>query len=562
MRPISLDLPADSELREIREQLRALGPDSTKVPASGAEARNAALLQIDSKLDTVSGELRSLAEQTSFSELRATLPALCEKRPDEVAALLDLCLEDEEAIPQLFNLIDYLVTLLSTEWSEGTRQARPDPFSTTPRLQKLCEAMTESDPVVVQTHVDAFDKAILELAQAESVEPVIQRIRQYKERVGRLMFVPEVLQKIVEYNITVSNRLDDELEAERTMHELEAGVAEALAEADLDDESEPILLEDEESWVDPDTFEIQAREEMILHDVGEALGRRLAGKPSEGPAAEIAAALDVSGLSHWENQAFLLEQNEAEGGLLRSVVVVGLVVRHREALEPELALLGIDPDRLPRVWAPQLDSTMQKHITSHLTGSDYRAAKQLAQSRARYLHPILEGHRRSPEELAKREVEAKPAAAGRRVPRRSARASRSRQTATSKTQTRPRSRAARLVRVAAVIVCVVGAGLGIRTIAVEATRTDRPMASNQVRAISPYLESAVIRPGTHGPSFVATVREEWGGKDETFRTEEAIRVGNLLKQRHIHEMALFDDRYRMVAYFERGWLIYPTPSQR
>jgi hypothetical protein len=58
------------------------------------------------------------------------------------------------------------------------------------------------------------------------------------------------------------------------------------------------------------------------------------------------------------------------------------------------------------------------------------------------------------------------------------------------------------------------------------------------------------------------VREEWGGKDETFRTEEAIRVGNLLKQRHIHEMALFDDRYRMVAYFERGWLIYPTPSQR
>ena len=88
------------------------------------------------------------------------------------------------------------------------------------------------------------------------------------------------------------------------------------------------------------------------------------------------------------------------------------------------------------------------------------------------------------------------------------------------------------------------------------------MPTNQVRAISPYLATAVIHEGAHGPSFVATVREEWEGKDHAFRTEEAIRIGNLLKQRHVHEVALFDERYRMVAYFERGWLIYPTPSQR
>ena len=212
----------------------------------------------------MSTELRRLAAQTPFSELRATLPGLCEKRPEEIAALLDLCLEDEEEIPHLYNLIEYVVTLLSTEWFAGERQARPEPFNATPRLRWICEAMTDCDPAVIENHIDAFDKAILELAQAESVEPVIQRIRQYKERVGRLMFVPELLHRIVEYNITVSNRLDDELEAERTMHELEAGIAEKLAEAEDSDDGEAILLEDEASWVDPDTFEIQAREEMGL----------------------------------------------------------------------------------------------------------------------------------------------------------------------------------------------------------------------------------------------------------------------------------------------------------
>ena len=188
MRPISVRLPADGELHEIREQLRALGPDSA---TGGEEARSTALRAIDARIDGVSADLRRLAAKTPFSELRATLPGLCEKRPEEIAALLDLCLEDQEEIPHLYNLIEYVVTLLSTEWFAGERQARPEPFNATPRLRWICEAMTDCDPAVIENHIDAFDKAILELAQAESVEPVIQRIRQYKERVGRLMFVPE-----------------------------------------------------------------------------------------------------------------------------------------------------------------------------------------------------------------------------------------------------------------------------------------------------------------------------------------------------------------------------------
>ncbi len=553
MRPISVRLPADGELREIREQLRAFGPDSGST----------ALAAIDVRLDGVSTELRRLAAETPFSELRATLPGLCEKRPEEIAALLDLCLEDEEEIPHLYNLIEYIVTLLSTEWFAGERQARPDPFNATPRLRRICEAMTDCDPAVIENHLDALNKGILELAQAESVEPIIQRIRQCKERVGGLMFFPELLHKIVEYNVTVSNRLDDELEAERTMHVLEAGIAETLADAEDANDGEAVLLEDETSWVDPDTFEIQAREEMVINDIADSLRRRLSGQPSEGPAAEVAGALDVSGLSHWENQAFLAEQGEAEAGLLRRVVVIGLVVRHRHVVEPEFALMGVDPDRFTKIWVPQLDALMQKQITARISASDYQPAKQLAQSRTRYLHPLIEGRRVTPEEREKKEAERRTQPSRRRFGRSSVQDRRGKRTK-ARAGAQPRTRSQRWIRrIAAVaaVAAVVGAGLGVRSVAVQGG-SGKPMPTNQVRAISPYLAAAVIHEGAQGPSFVATVGNEWEGKDHAFHTEETIRIGNLLKQRHVHEVALFDERYRMVAFFERGWLIYPTPSRR
>ena len=569
MRPMPGSLPAERALRDIRQRLRAIGPDPQAPEEDPVyatlEARLGALQEVDESLAEVSRELRAIAERISFAEIRATLPQLCETRPDEVAALLDLCLEDEQVFAPLRHLIDYLVTLLSTVTTDGNRAVWSDPVGATPRLREVCESFTDYDPAQVRAHCEAFDGAILELPRQESLEPVMHGMRDYKAQVGRLMLVPEVLQRIVEYNVAVSNRLEEVLEAERTLVEAEAHTPSLGLLAS--EQAEP--TEAEAQPAGPPSIwrlegsDLEAREGQALFEIAEELRKHLSGgRLDKGTSGRIARALDVSPLSTWENEAFTGAEDNHEAELLRTVIVVGLLLRQIDEEQELLAGTGLELERLKNTWVPHLDQKFQEAISASLGGDSYQSAKQLAQTKAKFLYPNLkrrvrpEGQRpyAAAAEGARRPG-ARPAGVAsrtrdRRGPRR----------ATPQGDTRGKAPRSRWVAaVAGVGILLLMGALQLRPTANEDGVLTIP--TRAMKAVSPYLESAYRDNNGYGTKFFGTVTDDWDNKGELFQREEAIRIGEMLSTTGVQHVMLFDKRRRLRAHYVRGTLVYPrTPD--
>jgi hypothetical protein len=564
IRPLAGVLPADEELREARELLRAFGPDTQ----GGAldETRSSAIIEIDRRLARASCELRSQIESTPFSELRAVLPAACDERRDEVAALLDLCL-DEADLSRFADLVDYLVTLLSTEAVHGDRQAASDPVEATPRFQDLCESVDGYDPDEVRAQVEAFDVAILELKQSESAEPVIDRMRTRKSELGPLRFVPDVLRKVVEYNLAVWNCLEDEVEAERTLYEVEAQTRNELLAEYLGEETKPKV--DESLWIDPETFELQTLEELLIHDVGEQLRLRLkegtCGKAKPG---KIAALFDLTQLSRWESQAVLGERNSPPDGFVRSMVVVGLLLRERDEVEPLLEEMDLQLERFETEWVPRLDTMVQKVIADHLQGDTYQTAKDLARTRARYLHASLRAARRA----KGRDTEASDLDPGDDLWREGEELA---QGATPFPKSRrkqheaPKKGGARRWRwerqrpriIAAVLLLSV-AWVGIQHATAKNPRSVRLLPRTELVQISTYLDSGYQSGLGHGTRFFGTVTDEWYRQTVEAQTKEALRIAKELRVAGVNEVFLIDRAYRLQTHTIEGRLIFPTPEHQ
>ena len=102
-------VPGSEELGEVLQQVRALG--AARSEPGGEPEASRALEEIDRLLAQVADALRSIALEISFTALRVGVQ---ESRPDEIAALVDLCLEDASELTRFTRLIDYLVTQLCT----------------------------------------------------------------------------------------------------------------------------------------------------------------------------------------------------------------------------------------------------------------------------------------------------------------------------------------------------------------------------------------------------------------------------------------------------------------
>jgi hypothetical protein len=569
MRPMPGSLPAERALRDIRQRLRAIGPDPQSPEEdpvyASPEARLMALHEVDESLADVSRELRGIAERISFSEIRATLPQLCETRPDEVAALLDLCLEDPQVFAPLRHLIDYLVTLLSTVTSDGNRVVWSDPVGATPRLREVCESFTDYDGAEVRAHCEAFDRAILELPRQESLEPVMHGMRDYKAQVGRLMLVPEVLQRIVEYNVAVSNRLEEVLEAERTLVEAEAHTP-LLVQAPTQP-AEPTEAEAQPA-APPSTWrlegsDVEVREGRTLSEIAEELRKVVAGHaPNKGTSGKVSKALDTSPLSAWENEAFSESEDNRDAELLRIVIVVGLLLRQADEAQALLEGTGLDLERLKTTWVPHLDRKVQEAIASSLGGDSYQSAKQLAQSKAKFLYPNLKRRARTdargpstrPLDDARRAGHrpegATSRAADRRGPRRAV----------------PGAAVGGKVAPSRWVAAVAGLGVLLLVGALQLRSTSDEdgvlnIPTRAMKAVSPYLESAYRDNNGYGTKFFGTVTDDWDNKGELFQREEAIRIGQMLATTGVEQVMLFDKRRRLRAHYVRGTLVYPrTPD--
>jgi hypothetical protein len=562
-------LHAEETLQRAREQLQAIGPDpqaaKAEVDETALAQRESALREVDGMLSDVARELRSVASQVSFSELRAALPLIRETRPQEVAALLDLCLGEEPEGAPLLSVIDYLATLLSTSYRGSERVLGSDPVSVTPSLRDRCEEQTQFDPGQVAGYVEAFDAAIVGLSQAESVDPVIARARELKARVGPLMFVPELFRKIVEYNIVAANRLDDGLEAERTLHEIEIEIEtlatlESVRAGIQPDETPP--TEETPPTSDDETPEL--RDAETLRGIAHALAEVVRGNPvPDGAHGEIAAALEVSVLSPWERLAFTCETRGDEEALIQTVAVVGLLLRKPDENRESLEGVGLTVERLESEWVPMLDLQTQRAIATHIIGCEHTEAKRLSQTRAKFLYRILEAQRRA------RAAES-PATEG--APRaRAAEVIRIDAPFEPDSETRQPSRRPLLIEearrtampvLAAALVASLVLAILLQLYQQKGLRSVALISPALLAEISPHLESGYRDRLGYGPRFFGRVKTSWQRMHEDDARDEATRIGKFLRWTGVEEVQLFDNANRWVVWSVGDELLVPRAKEK
>jgi hypothetical protein len=297
------------------------------------------------------------------------------------------------------------------------------------------------------------------------------------------------------------------------------------------------------------------------------LRRRLLGdRPTKGTPGDVAEALDVSPLSASETEAFTGEGESTEAELTRTVVVVGLLLKQAEEMQPLLSESGPDLERLKNTWVPHLDRMVQQAIASSLGGDSYQSAKHLAQTKAKFLYPNMK--RRAPPTrhgpsavslgAAVEPTQAGPDVASRLAKRRvgSTAAERARQARASR---RARPKPQWIALAAAAVVLLIAGAMQLRTAPNEDGVLNLP--TRAIKSVSPYLESAYRDNNGYGTKFFGTVTAEWDDKGELFQREEAIRIGELLSTTGVEQVMLFDKRRRLRAHYVRGSLVYPrTPE--
>jgi hypothetical protein len=562
-------LPGEDTLRQIRLRLGELAEDQREGADVSAEAatetdRSAVLADLDRMLADVAREFRSIAAEISFAELRANLPRLRESQPHEVVALLDLCLEDEEDAAQFVNVVDYLATLLATEFRRGERVLGTDPVMVSGHLRESCERFGGHDPDEVRAHVQALEEIIRELNQAESVDPVMERGRALKTQLGRLIFVPEIFRKIVEYNIVAANRIEDDLEAERTLHGIDLDETGTLDVVSVPSRpTKDLTAEPDAEPESPEVHEPELRERRIIEEVAEAVGHRLLGTgPGAGRAQAIAEALDLAFLKPWERQV-VTQENGGDAELAREVVIVGLMLRQLDDLRDKLQEIGFPPQRLEEHWLPHLDAQVQSAIAERLRASEHAEAKRLAQTRARFLFRILEARRRA---APPPDAEQAPANAYLQEWQTGGSPERQAESPSAApgpaplpaTSTRGRFAKARPIALAATLaglLVVAALQFGIST---DSRSVDLLPASLLVQ-LSTHLESGYRDGAGLGPRFFGTVSQDWNGLSATSQQEEALQIADRLRWSGVEEVMLFDKGRRLVARSLRGELIHPRP---
>ncbi len=244
--------------------------------------------------------------------------------------------------------------------------------------------------------------------------------------------------------------------------------------------------------------------------------------------------------------------------LVRSVVVVGSLLRTAETVPTLLTRVGLPLDRLRERWVPELNARVQATIAGSLREGADREAKQLSQTRAKFLYRVLEPPgpagptgppegSRSPNLSGVLELglgrKFAPFAPSYRLLRR-----------TGSPQLRRR-----VAPITLVLAAVIGIGLYVSS--GKDPRSVRVLDAESTAKLSPYLDSAYRDGLGNGPTFVGTVTAAWWPLSTELQRKEIAAIGTKLRWTGVREIMLFDEQRRLRARWVRGTVRYPpVPS--
>jgi len=368
-----------SELAWVREQGRNLlvqlqGLSTTRGDAQASSpgaTDSVSLQQVDRALADQSDRTLAVLNATELAQLRASVPTLVVKQPEEVGGLVDLLLGGDLQDDKNMRTLEYLVTMLSTEERGGRRVIVRTPSEVRPRLRQIAELRLAAADEKCMVAERVFEDAATQVAQQGDLGEIRDRVRRYKEDLGSDILHPKVLAAVVTYNVAMFNCMAAEIDSSRAVNEL----AEALCEPGA--ASEPQVAVAAQAPSPPPTVELlgsRAFESLVAGLRAKVIGQT----PEPGPALAIVELLPLDGLRPEDVEVFSGDEAEEATLLMRSAVVLGLVLRHLAQTEMPLRALGLEPERLATDGVTDLTERMTELARKQFADSRYRDAFRLS----------------------------------------------------------------------------------------------------------------------------------------------------------------------------------------
>jgi hypothetical protein len=523
-----------SELTPVRDQSRelliALQDLSARVADEGAGAEEA-IAAIDTALDEQTQRTLAILTKIEMSQLRASIPLLVAQNPEEVEGLLDVLLAGDLANGKMMRTLEYLITMLAAEERGGRRVIAREPCQVTRGLRTIGAELSASADEKVLMAERILEDAATQVLQEEEMGEIRDRVRRYKEELGRDLLHPRVLAAAVAYNIAMWNHVAAEIDSSRAI--------EQLAEELFD----PVTRGDERDEARSDADQLLGA--RGFQDIIAAFRARTLGEGAGvGPATRIAAALPLEILRTQDVDVFEDEQIDESTGLMRDAIVLGLVLRGRNELDADLCELELAPERLADECVHELMARMSELARKHFADSNYGDAFRLSDVKMHSLAAHVPGAATAP----------RPAAAGRSQ------------------RARPDARARRS-----------GAGLGpflraiasaptlvavVVTVALAALLILPPLSGGEsaseasaMAKLSPLLESGRENRGAVPPRFVGQLSPAWSYVGTPERRMAVEEIGVRLAERGIHNVLLMDSSRQVAARYANGTIVVITPRE-
>jgi hypothetical protein len=596
LRSASRALPAAT--REIaaaeREELRAsrLRETLSELAAREAPAKslaadlNARLGDIDLELGEMQGAVLTRFDDIPFVSLRAAIPRSVETHRREVVALLEVLLAERETLVDRLPRVEYLITMLSTEESEGRRNIVHDPVTLTPVLEKFADdslATAEADAIAMEL----YQAAALD-SDSENFHEILRSLRARKQNIGLGCLCPAVLRAVVTYNARMFNSVESMAEASRTSdamldQELEkleetidslddceadefVAVDEVVAAADAED-GEPEAADDLEDGRDfSSVFESESLDSIIealrIRAQGGQVGRR-------GPHERIAVVLDHGSLEAVESAAILSETPDATQRLVALTTVVGLMLRDPGPLKEFLEALEIPWKALSDDWVRELNDSFGRLISKMLADpKSYDLTSQLSGIKTKHLlkpfRALNAGQRSSVSEgfgggdasaeMARIARDAANDHSSARVVMRSAQ--------TNGTGIGFALAGSRLKVIAAAALVTIAIGLTLSNVIDIMPSEVRTVKEGALRITSPHLKSAYRNGKGRGGLMIGRVDALFVDLPIDEKIEAAEEMVENFEIQGIREAMFYDARGTMHVHYMNGKLNRPRPGDR
>ena len=518
-----------AELTAVREQSRTLLialRDLAASARSGADVNPEMLRTVDSALEVQTERTLAILSKIELSQMRASIPQLVTEHPDEVKGLLDVLLAGDLDDGKTMRTLEYLITMLAAEERGGRRIIARDPCKVTPALGAVAARLSSSTDEKYMVAERVLEGASVKVMQNEEIGEIRDRVRRYKEELGAGLLHPRVLAATVTYNVAMWNQVAAEIDSSRAI--------EQLAE-ELFDSASQAPAENRASTTDSQ----QVLGSRGFGDVVAAFRARTLGEGAgAGPATRVAAALPLETLRAEDTEVFEDEQVDEASWMMREAIVLGLILRCRSEIEPDLCELDLAPERLADMCVQDLMERMSDLARKRFAESNYGEAFRLSDIK---MHSLA-AH-------ARRKAATKTIGAG---PTRGSAATAS---AGGGLRTLLGAIASGPALALLAITAAVVAFLAMPSLTERGDASEAPAAAQ----ISPFLEWGRENRNETPPRFVGRLSPAWdyvGTPERRFVVEE---IGQRLEARGISHVALMDTRRLTAARYANGDILLLAP---